>query len=68
MDMVERERTYITSIEKTIQVMNSDDTLHSEGSDSHSMNDLNSMFFVVKNYTNMHQPLDLLNKYLYIMV
>ena len=51
--MVDREQTYITSIEKLLQV---NATAH-DGSgkpEIHDLNDYNFMFFVVKNYSNRH--------------
>ena len=67
-DMVDRERTYITSFEKTLQANISSEENNSHLDEKHYLGEYNSMFFVVKNYSNIHQPMDLLNKYLYFRV
>ena len=54
-NMINREGTYITSIEKGLQVVNAtNDHDEEHGPDFHTMEDYNTMFFVVKNYTNAH--------------
>ena len=57
--MLDREGTYITSIEKTLQVTNFTDSRHNEAVELHPLRRYNTMFFVIKNYSNAHQPLDL---------
>ena len=54
--MVNRDNAYITRIEKNNDIDSKD------GARKLSMNQVNMMFFVVKDYKNVHQSIEDLNK------
>ena len=54
--MVNRDSAYITRIEKNYDIDSED------GARKLSMNQVNMMFFVVKDYKNVHQSIEELNK------
>lgn len=60
--MVNRENVYLTSIDKTIQIETEVDPIE------FPLRNFTTMFFVVKDFTNMHIPIEELNKYATIEV
>ena len=60
--MVNRDNAYITRIEKNYDIDSED------GARKLSMNQVNMMFFVVKDYKNKHQSIEELNKRVFIKI
>ena len=60
--MVNRDSAYITRIEKNYDIDSED------GARKLSMNQVNMMFFVVKDYKNKHQSIEELNKRVFIKI
>ena len=60
--MIDKNGTYLTRIEKNYHIDSED------GARKLSMNQVNMMFFVVKDYKNKHQSIEELNKRVFIKI